>query len=51
MESIGVGAIVFIGIWGYAIYKWGLLKGLSIGWIPAGIGGLVAAVISGVFFH
>jgi hypothetical protein len=51
MESIGIGVIIFVVIWGYALFKWGFLKGLAIGWIPAGIGGLIAIVVSGIFFH
>ena len=49
-----VPAIVFIGILGYAIRRHGLLWGLSLGWIPAGIAtGIVYAVLILVFdyFH
>jgi hypothetical protein len=29
--------LVFFGVWGYAIHKLGLLLGITVGWIPAGI--------------
>lgn len=39
------GAIVFVAIWVYAFSRWGFLKGLSLGWIPAVIGALVAMLL------
>ncbi len=37
-----VGLVIFVGIWGYAFYRWGLLKGLMLGWAPSIVGaGLV----------
>ncbi|MEX2029297.1 MAG: hypothetical protein WD963_02335 [Candidatus Paceibacterota bacterium] len=32
-----IAVIVALGIWGYAIKRLGLLMGISVGWIPAGI--------------
>ena len=37
------GALVFIGVWIYALASWGFLVGMTIGWIPA----LISAVIAG----
>jgi hypothetical protein len=43
--SILFGIAVFIGIWGYAFYKWGILKSLTFGWIPALVGGSFVFII------
>jgi len=36
-----VGVLAFAAIWLYALFSWGLLLGLMIGWIPALIGGFI----------
>lgn len=40
-----IGVLAFLGIWIYALSEWGFLLGLMFGWIPAIIGGIVAAYI------
>jgi|YNPMSStandDraft_1061717.scaffolds.fasta_scaffold12912_6 hypothetical protein len=40
-----VGIVSFIGIWIYAISEWGLLLGLTFGWIPSLIGGIIAGLL------
>lgn len=39
------GAIAFIFVWIYAISQWGFLVGISLGWIPAIITALLAAIL------
>ena len=39
----GTVGLVFLGSWVYAVYTWGWLLGLSLGWMPAAI----LAAISG----
>ncbi|MEK7574512.1 MAG: hypothetical protein AAB514_03215 [Patescibacteria group bacterium] len=40
------GALVFIGVWIYAIASWGFLVGIAIGWLPA----IIAAFIAGLLW-
>jgi hypothetical protein len=40
-----MGIIAFLIIWIYAIISWGFLVGLAIGWLPALIGGFIAALL------
>lgn len=39
-----VGVAVFSGVWYWTIQAWGLVLGLSIGWVPAGIVAVLAAL-------
>lgn len=43
--AILTGIIAFIGIWIYAISEWGILIGLMVGWLPAGIGAFILGAI------
>ncbi|MEO8581769.1 MAG: hypothetical protein ABI425_04335 [Patescibacteria group bacterium] len=43
--AIIVGFITFVCIWIYALFTWGLLLGLLVGWIPALIGGFVVGLV------
>ena len=36
-----IGTLSFVVIWIYALTSWGLLLGLTFGWIPAVIGGAI----------
>ncbi len=36
-----VGVLSFIAIWLYSLAEWGFLLGLTIGWVPALIGGTI----------
>jgi len=40
-----VGVLSFIAIWLYALVSWGLLIGLTVGWIPAMIGGVILGLL------
>lgn len=41
--AVITGSIIFIVVWIYAMVSWGFLIGITIGWIP----GLIAGVIGG----
>jgi len=40
---------IFIGVWIYAIISWGFLIGLTIGWLPALIAGVIGGLIWPIF--
>lgn len=40
------GALIFVGVWIYALTEWGFLFGLIFGWIPA----IIAAFIGGLIW-
>ena len=40
-----VGILVFLGVWIYSLFTWGLLVGLLIGWLPALIAGVVCGLL------
>ncbi|MDO8468225.1 MAG: hypothetical protein Q7S29_00505 [Candidatus Peribacter sp.] len=44
--AIIVGLLTFIGVWIYALFSWGFLIGLAIGWLPA----LIAAWVAGLLW-
>jgi hypothetical protein len=48
---VTVGFLIFVGIWGYSFYKWGFLKALAIGWLPAMVGAGVGTVILSLFLN
>ena len=39
------GVIVFFLVWIIALFEWGFLVGLSIGWFPAAIAGVVGGLL------
>lgn len=45
--GIGVltGIVTFLGVWVYAITKWGFLIGITLGWIPAAISAVLAGFL------
>lgn len=50
-ENYGVygfltGCVVFAIVWVYALFQWGVLIGLVVGWLPA----LIAAIIFGAIW-
>ena len=39
------GVIVFFLVWIIALFEWGFLVGLAIGWFPAAIAGVVGGLL------
>lgn len=40
-----LGVVAFFGCWAYAIYSWGFLLGVGLGWIPSIFIGLIAFAV------
>lgn len=47
--SLLVGFGVFLAAWAYAIFRWGLIKGLTLGWLPALASALAAVLLYGFY--
>ena len=45
MGAIITGMIVFLGVWGYCAATYGFLFGFGLGWLPAGICAVIAAML------
>ncbi len=43
--AVITGLIAYFAIWIYALYEWGILVGLAIGWFPAMIGAVIIGAI------